>query len=155
MIRVEGQLIPSETVTQLDKLMMFDLLYSFLYGKRERISEFKHTMELDFGYIHTDGTSYRGNAYMYMDHMGIAVRRIPEKIANLIELGIPTSIGKILQSKQGLFLVTGPTGSGKSTTLASMIEAINEVRTEHIVTIEDPVEYIFQSKKSIISQREI
>ena len=90
-----------------------------------------------------------------MGKIGIAIRRIPEEIANLLELGLPKSIGKVLQAKQGLFLVTGPTGSGKSTTMASMLNAINEVRSEHIITIEDPVEYIFKNKKSIISQREI
>jgi twitching motility protein PilT len=138
-----------------NKIAMFDFLYNFLYGKKERISAFKNNMELDFGYVHTDNTSYRCNAYMYMGKIGIAVRRIPENIQNLLELGLPKSIGKVLQAKQGLFLVTGPTGSGKSTTMASMLDAINEVRSEHIITIEDPVEYIFKNKKSIISQREI
>lgn len=134
---------------------MFDFLYTLLYKKKEKISAFKHDMEADFGFIYEDKTSYRGNAYMYMGKIGIALRRIPENIKNLVELGIPKSIGKALRAKQGLFLVTGPTGSGKSTTMASMLDAINEFRTEHIITIEDPVEYLFKNKKSIISQREV
>jgi twitching motility protein PilT len=155
MLRIEGNLVPSDIGIQPDKIAMFDFLYNFLYRKKERISVFKNNMELDFGYVHTEGTSYRGNAYMYMNKIGIALRRISDMMPNLLELGIPKSIGKVLQAKQGLFLVTGPTGSGKSTTMASMLDAINEVRSEHILTIEDPIEYIFHNKKSIISQREI
>lgn len=153
--RIEGGLIPSENQTKPDKIGMFDFLYTFLNKKKERISYFKNNMELDFSYVHKDGTSYRGNAYMYMNKIGIALRRISDKMPNLLELGIPKSVGKILQAKQWLFLVTGPTGSGKSTTMASMLDAINEVRSEHILTIEDPIEYIFHNKKSVISQREI
>ncbi len=154
-IRVHGDLIPSDTKVLPDKITMFDFLYTLLYGKKERISYYKRNMEIDFGYVHKDGASYRGNAYMYMGRMGIAIRKIPEEIKNLIELGLPKSLSKVLQAKQGLFLVTGPTGSGKSTTMASMIEAINEFRSEHVITIEDPIEYIFHNKKSIISQREV
>jgi twitching motility protein PilT len=154
-MRIQGDLLPSDTTLKPDKIAMFDFLYTFLNKKKERISYFKNNMELDFGYVHTDGTSYRGNAYMYMNKIGIALRRISDKMPNLLELGIPKSVGKVLQAKQGLFLVTGPTGSGKSTTMASMLDAINEVRSEHILTIEDPIEYIFHNKKSIISQREI
>lgn len=135
--------------------MMFDFLYTLLYGKKERISSYKRNMEIDFGYVDKSGSSYRGNAYMYMGHMAIALRKIPEQIKNLVELGLPKSLSKVLQAKQGLFLVTGPTGSGKSTTMASMIEAINEFRSEHVITIEDPIEYIFHNKKSLISQREV
>jgi Tfp pilus assembly ATPase PilU len=79
---------------------MFDFLYNFLYRKKERVSAFKNNMELDFGYVHKDGTSYRGNAYMYMNKIGIALRRISESMPNLLELGIPKSIGKVLQAKQ-------------------------------------------------------
>ena len=155
MLRIEWCLISSDIHSHPNRLEMFDFLYNFLNRKKERISSFKNNMELDFGYIHKDGTSYRGNAYMYMNKIGIALRRISDKMPNLIELWIPKSIGKVLQSKQGLFLVTWPTGSWKSTTMASMIDAINEVRGEHILTIEDPIEYVFHNKKSIISQREI
>ena len=154
-LRIEWVLTPSEIQVKPDKIAMFDFLYNFLYKKRERVSSFKNNMELDFGYVAKDGTSYRGNAYMYMNKIGIALRRISEDMPNLLELGIPKSVGKILQAKQWLFLITGPTGSGKSTTMASMLDAINEMRSEHILTIEDPIEYIFHNKKSIITQREI
>lgn len=155
MFRIEWKLVPSVTGVNPDKILMFDFLYTLLYKKKEKISAFKHNMEADFGFIYEEKTSYRGNAYMYMGKIGIALRRIPENIKNLVELGIPKSIGKALRAKQWLFLVTGPTGSGKSTTMASMLDAINEFRTEHIITIEDPVEYLFKNKKSIISQREV
>ena len=155
MFRVEWKLIPSASGVLPGKILMFDFLYNLFYKKKEKISAFKNTMEADFWYICEDQTSYRGNVFMYMGKIGIALRRIPDTIKNMIELGIPTTIGKALRSKQWLFLVTGPTGSGKSTTMASMIDAINEFRTDHILTIEDPIEYIFENKKSIISQREV
>ncbi len=79
---------------------MFDFLYTLLYKKKEKISAFKHNMEADFGFIYEEKTSYRGNAYMYMGKIGIALRRIPENIKNLVELGIPKSIGKALRAKQ-------------------------------------------------------
>lgn len=85
-IRVHGDLIPSDTKVVPDKITMFDFLYTLLYGKKERISYYKRNMEIDFGYVHHDGSSYRGNAYMYMGRMGIAIRKIPEEIKNLIEL---------------------------------------------------------------------
>jgi len=154
-LRVQWKLTPSDIESHPDRIAMFDFLYTFLNKKKERISSFKNNMELDFGYIHKDGTSYRWNAYMYMNKIGIALRRISEKIPNLLELWLPKSLGKVLQAKQWLFLVTWPTWSWKSTTMASMLDAINEVRSEHILTIEDPIEYIFANKKSIVSQREI
>lgn len=90
-----------------------------------------------------------------MGKISIALRKIGNRVKTLMELGVPRSISRILQAKQGLFLVTGPTGSGKSTTMASMLETINDTRLEHIITIEDPIEYIFQNKKSVFSQREV
>ncbi len=155
MFRVEWELVPSSSGILPGKILMFDFLYTLLYGKKEKISMFKKTMEADFWFIYEDNTSYRGNAYMYMTKIGITLRRIPDTIKNLIELGIPTSIKKALRAKQWIFLITGPTGCGKSTTMASMLDAINEFRAEHILTIEDPIEYIFKNKKSIISQREV
>jgi twitching motility protein PilT len=155
MFRVEWKLVPSASGVFPGKILMFDFLYNLFYKKKEKISSFKHTMEADFWFICEDQTSYRGNAFMYMWKIGIVLRRIPDTIKNMIELGIPTSISKALLAKQWLFLVTGPTGSGKSTTMASMLDAINEFRTDHILTIEDPIEYIFKNKKSIISQREV
>lgn len=154
-IRVEWTLIDSTVDVHPDKIMMFDALYTLMYGKKERISYFKHNLEIDFGYVHSDGHSYRWNAYMYSGKMAIAIRKIPEIIKNLVELWLPKSLSKVLQAKQWLFLITWPTGSGKSTSMASMVDAINEFRTEHIITIEDPIEYLFHNKHSRISQREV
>ncbi len=155
MLRIEGKLVKSDDGTLPNKIVMFDLLYTLLNRKKERISYFKHNLEIDFGYIHKDGTSYRWNAYMYMGKIAVALRKISDTIQNLIELGMPKSLKKVLQAKQWLFLVTWPTGNGKSTTMASMLEAINEFRNEHIITIEDPIEFIFKNKQSLFSQREI
>lgn len=134
---------------------MLEVLSELLYKKKERIEFFEKNLEIDFGYIHSDGSSYRGNAYIYLGRVAIALRRISENVKNLGELGIPKSIKKVLQAKQGLFLVTGPTGSGKSTSMASILETINETRSSHILTIEDPIEYVFKNKKSIFAQREV
>lgn len=100
LFRSEGKMIPSIMEDTPDRITMFDFLYTMVYGKKEKISGFKHNMEMDFGYIHTDGCSYRGNTYMYMGRIGIALRKIPSSIKNLVELGIPKSLGKILQAKQ-------------------------------------------------------
>lgn len=134
---------------------MVEILNELLYKKRERLAYFEKNLEIDFGYIHHDGSSYRGNAYVYLGKIAIALRRISESVKSLAELGIPKSIKKVLQAKQGLFLITGPTGSGKSTSMASILETINESRSDHILTIEDPIEYIFKNKKSIFAQREV
>lgn len=99
-LRVEGELLKSTLDVRPDKITMFDFLYTLLYKKKERISYFKHNLEIDFGYVHKDGSSYRGNAYMYMGKMALALRRIPEVIKNLVELGVPKSMSKVLQSKQ-------------------------------------------------------
>lgn len=155
MLRIEGGLVPSESAIHPNRILMFDFLYDLLYNRqRERISEFKHSLELDFWTVRW-GISYRGNVYMYMGKISIALRKIGNKVKTLMELGVPRSIARVLQAKQWLFLVTGPTGSGKSTTMASMLETINATRSEHVITIEDPIEYIFENKKSIFSQREV
>jgi twitching motility protein PilT len=98
---------------------------------------------------------FRGNAFFELGKISIALRLIPKKIRSLEELKLPPILDTFVNKQQGFFLVVGPTGQGKSTTLATLIEMINERRFEHIITIEDPVEYVFESKKSIVDQREI
>jgi twitching motility protein PilT len=120
--------------------------------KKEMFLEKK---EVDFAYDHNGQSRFRGNAYFQLGKISIALRLIPKKIKTLEELKLPPSLENFVNKQQGFFLVVGPTGQGKSTTLATMIEMINQQRLEHIITIEDPIEYIFESKKAIIDQREV
>ncbi|MCA9356511.1 PilT/PilU family type 4a pilus ATPase, partial [Candidatus Nomurabacteria bacterium] len=110
--------------------------------------------EADFSYSYKEKTRLRGNAFVHKAAIGIALRLIPE-VKDMQELNLPPVIAEFARKKQGFFLVVGPVGQGKSTTMASMVNLINEERSEHIVTIEDPIEYIFEPKRSIIDQREV
>ena len=152
-IRVSSDLIPlvQEHVLTADDTEAF---IDSLLGEKEK-QEFFSEQEMDFSYEFTDGTRFRGNAFFQKDGIGIALRVIPSEIKTSTELNLPPIIDSFARKKQGFFLVVGPVGQGKSTTLASMIQLINSERSEHIVTIEDPIEYIFTSDKSIIDQREV
>ncbi len=119
---------------------------------RERLLRDK---DLDFAYSLPDGTRFRGNAFFQKGHLGAALRLIPAKIKKLDELNLPPILRDFAFKEQGFFLTVGPVGQGKSTTLAAMVELINHERAEHIITIEDPIEYLFTEDKSIIDQREV
>jgi len=151
-IRVAGTLIPLVKFEPMTRPEIKAILDSLLDQKKKEI--FIDKREADFSYEHKD-LRFRGNAFFQLGRIGIALRYIPKQIKGFAELNLPTILETFAGKKQGLFLVVGPTGSGKSTTLAAMIEHINETRLEHVITIEDPVEYIFESKKSIIDQREV
>jgi twitching motility protein PilT len=110
--------------------------------------------QADFSYTLTDAR-FRGNVFYRQSSLSIALRLIPKKILTMAELGLPPILEEFTRKRQGFFLVVGPIGQGKTTTLASMIEVINQTRTEHILTIEDPIEFMYDSKKSIIDQREV
>jgi twitching motility protein PilT len=111
--------------------------------------------ELDFSISLGNKSRFRVNAFYQKGYPSVALRVIPMTIPSIAELNLPSIVAKLCELKQGLVLVTGPTGQGKSTTLASMLDMINETRPEHIVTIEDPIEYIFTNKKSLVEQREM
>ncbi len=117
--------------------------------------EFESKRDLDFAYAVPDLARFRGN--LLMQHKGIAAvfRMIPSKILSADELDLPDGVRRLTMLKKGLVLVTGPTGSGKSTTLAAMIDLINSTRMEHILTLEDPLEFIHENKKSLLNQRQI
>lgn len=124
-------------------------------GWENGFDKFKTHMDLDVSYQYEDGNRYRVNCYMDTNGYSIAMRLIPEKIPNLEELGLWEQIKEMCNKSKWLILVTWPTGSGKSTNLAAMIDYINVNHNKHIITIEDPVEFSFKSKKSLINQREI
>ena len=152
-IRVSGSLIP---LLQRPKYTADDtlgLLTALLPTEKKKL--FLETQEVDFSYSYKDRVRFRGNAFFQQGTISIALRLIPKNIKTFAELGLPPILETFCQMQQGFFLVVGPVGQGKSTTLASMIELINQTRTEHIVTIEDPIEYTFESKNSIINQREV
>lgn len=118
--------------------------------------KFMKEKEVDFSYSPLGlETRFRGNAYVQQGLVCISLRLIPKVVRTLEELGLPAILETFANRKQGFFLVVGPVGQGKSTTLAAMIELINNNRSEHIITIEDPIEYIYTQKKSIIDQREV
>ena len=121
----------------------------------EQEKEFLTNKELDFSYQLEDGNRFRCNAFVQRGATGIAMRLIPNEIRTVADLGLPQTLETFARRSQGFFLVVGPVGQGKTTTLASLLELINQERAEHIVTIEDPIEYIFEPKRSLVDQREV
>ncbi|MDP1719853.1 MAG: type IV pilus twitching motility protein PilT [Candidatus Nanopelagicaceae bacterium] len=116
---------------------------------------FESDLELDFAYTISSKARFRVNIYQQRGSIGGAFRVIPTELKELKELGVPESVGSFAQLPRGLVLVTGPTGSGKSTTLASLIDLVNSTRADHIVTVEDPIEFLHSHKSSIVNQREV
>ena len=125
-----------------------------LLGKKA-FEKLENDMELDGSYEHNSGQRYRVNCYIDTQGYALAMRLIPSKIPSLQELGFGEQIEDLCKKSKGLILVTGPTGSGKSTNLAAIVDYINTHSSRHIITIEDPVEFAFKSKKSLIHQREV
>lgn len=152
-LRVAGQLTAIEGTPKLTPEQV-KMLVEPLMTKEQQDYVALHK-ELDFGYQFASEGRFRVNVYHAQGALAAALRLIPKTIKSTEELGLPDILHQFANYKQGLVLVTGPTGEGKSTTLAAVIEEINQQRAEHILTIEDPVEFIFESKKSIISQREM
>ncbi|MHC4390765.1 MAG: type IV pilus twitching motility protein PilT [Planctomycetota bacterium] len=150
--RVHGAL-EAVSSTPLANAECEELLYEILDPRRKQI--FLDTMDVDFAYELKDVSRFRCNYLRQQHGVGAVFRTIPTKIRTLEELGVPETCYRFTEIKSGLVLVTGPTGSGKSTTLAAIINHINLNYRRHIVTIEDPIEYTHQSKMSIITQREV
>ena len=151
--RISGSLVPlmnlsvltaDDTMGMLSEIISPDFKARFLQNK-----------EIDFSYEFYDKGRFRGSAFYQKNAVGIALRAIPTQVRTISELNLPPILEMFTRKKQGFFLVVGPVGQGKSTTLASMVELINRERAEHIVTIEDPIEYLFNSQKAIIDQREV
>lgn len=152
MVRVDGRLypLPFEPLNPRD---IQRLVYDVLTG--EQIQKFEKTKELDFSYGVKDVGRFRFNVYRQRGSVGCAMRAIPSAIPSLEQLRLPAILRELTRRHSGLILVTGPTGSGKSTTIASMIDVINSERNCHIMTIEDPIEYLHTHKNSMINQREL
>lgn len=152
-LRIRGELIPVQTKT----FTISDLkdIVKILVADQDIDKHFSSKTELDGAFAIPDLCRLRYNIYSYFGNLGIVLRVINTRVPNLAELDMPRTLGRVALQKRGLILVTGATGSGKSTTLAAMIDHINENRSSHIVTIEDPIEYMHSQKKSRISQREV
>ncbi len=151
--RVASFLLPLSNEAVIDKETIEGIL-DMVLNKRQK-QKFEEERQVDFSYDYDQHARFRGNAFVRLGKLSIAFRFIPKEIPSIESLNLPPIVETFANKKQGFFLVVGPTGQGKSTTLASLIENINNHRLEHIVTIEDPVEYIFESKKAIIDQREV
>lgn len=153
MVRVAGSLISlakmpvvsNEDVEGFGRVLMGE----------NRFEAFMKKQEMDFSYAHKGGIRFRGNGFYQKGNMALALRHIPNDIKTLDELGLPPILESFTARPQGFFLCVGPVGQGKSTTLAALIEIINQTRSDHIVTIEDPIEYVFSPNQCLIEQREV
>jgi twitching motility protein PilT len=134
-----------------------DQLRAMLYEitSEDKIKVFEETGDVDFGYEIPGLARYRANYFMQKNGMGAVFREIPSRISTVQELGLPAVVAKLASLPRGLVLVTGPTGSGKSTTLAAIIDQANQKRKDHIITIEDPIEFVHKSQGCVINQREV
>ena len=152
-MRIHGELEPQKDYEVLDADATEQLITQIITDEQRK--ELDETLELDCSHSIPGVSRFRVNVFWRNGGMGAAIRTIPHKIPTMEELALPPVIRKFTQLKNGLVLVTGPTGSGKSTTLAAMMDAINKSRKDHIMTIEDPIEFVYDHIKSIINQREL
>jgi twitching motility protein PilT len=152
-IRVDGELLPQVEHKRLMQEDTVTMAFSIMNARQKQ--RFKEDLDIDLAYSVPGLGRFRCNVFQQRGSVGLVLRVIPAGIQNLRELMLPPVLEKICETRRGLILCTGTTGSGKSTTLASMIDHINRRRTEHIVTIEDPIEFLHRDKKSIVNQREV
>ncbi len=152
-LRIDGKLLTMEGVPELGSVETKSLCYSILTDAQKHSFEENNELDLSFG---LKGLSrFRANIFVQRGAVAGAFRVVPFEIKNFRQLGIPDIVADLAKKPSGLILVTGPTGSGKSTTLAAMIDRINSERTDHIITIEDPIEYLHRHKKCLVNQREV
>jgi len=152
MLRIDGKLTPLN-LPKLTKEDVTELCYSVLTEKQK--AKLEDDLELDFSFEIPKVARFRANYYYEREHLAGAFRIIPERPLSLDELNAPAVFKKLVRHEKGLILVTGPTGSGKSTTLAAMIKEINDNFRKHVITIEDPIEFVHEHNKCLISQREV
>ena len=152
-LRIDGNLLPLQKESILTPDIVQELVLSLLTPDQK--DKFLKQKEIDFAYSYEDKARFRINVFNQRGFAAAALRLIPAQIKTLEELGLPPVLHDFTRMSQGFVLIVGPAGHGKSTTLASLIDEINHNRDEHVITIEDPIEYIFSQDKSIISQREV
>ncbi|HTW97046.1 MAG TPA: PilT/PilU family type 4a pilus ATPase, partial [Candidatus Methylomirabilis sp.] len=151
-LRIEGNLVPLSKFPQLVKKELQEMILSILTPRQKELLE--QNRDLDFSYA-IDDTRFRVNAHYEKECMGLAARIITNKLPTMDSVGMPNVVIELLHKNKGLVLVTGPTGCGKSTTLAAMINYVNENFSRKIITLEDPIEFLFKPDKCIIMQREL
>ncbi len=152
-IRIDGELVPLTDQPRISAEDMLNMTFSMMSNRQKQ--KFKENAELDMAYGVAGLGRFRVNVFQQRGNVGVVLRVIPTKIRSLDELYLPRIIENICDEQRGLVLVTGVTGSGKSTTLAAMIDRINSTRPEHIITIEDPIEFLHRDKKGFVNQREV
>src|SRR6202049_2891219 len=152
-LRIDGVLHPLGDVPRVTPEEMLSMAFSMMTNRQKQ--KFKETAELDMAYGVAGLGRFRVNVFHQRGNVGMVLRVIPTKIRTAEELNLPRVIDKICEEQRGLVLVTGTTGSGKSTTLASMVDRINTTRADHCITIEDPIEFLHRDKRSFINQREV
>ncbi|MDQ3986848.1 MAG: type IV pilus twitching motility protein PilT [Actinomycetota bacterium] len=153
MVRVYGDLKPLKGYRKLQAKDLQELIYAILTQKQREI--FEQKLELDISYSLPGKARFRVNIFQQRDALGAVMRLIPFEIKGADDLGLPPASTEFAQLRRGLVLVTGITGSGKSTTLASLIDIVNRERAEHIMTVEDPIEFLHRHKKAVVNQREV
>lgn len=152
-VRINGKISKIETLPTITKENIDEFLKEIC--SEDRLKELKEKKQIDLSYSIPDKGRFRINIFSQRNNISIAIRIINSEIPKMSDLGLPPILKSLIKNKNGLILVTGPTGSGKTTTLTSMINEINETEQCHILTIEDPIEFLHKNKKSIINQREI
>jgi twitching motility protein PilT len=153
MFRVNGQLLPLRDARRLTPEDIARAALSMMTPHQQQV--FKERMDCDFAYGLPGVGRFRVNVFQQRGAVGMVLRVIPYKVQTIESLMLPAAVGRLANERRGLILVTGTTGSGKSTTLAAIIEYINTHRTEHIITIEDPIEFLIRDRKSLVNQREL
>ena len=152
-IRVDGRLTPLLDAKRLMQEDTISMAFAIMSGRQKQ--KFKDNLEIDFAYSVPGFGRFRCNVFQQRGAVGLVLRVIPAKILTVRDLMLPPVLETVAEERRGLILVTGTTGSGKSTTLAAMLDYINSSRTEHIMTIEDPIEFLHRDKKSLVNQREV
>ncbi|NUM87997.1 MAG: PilT/PilU family type 4a pilus ATPase [Bdellovibrionales bacterium] len=150
--RINGRLVPTK-LPPLSQQEVTDLVYSTMTDRQK--AEFEEKLEIDYGFAMPGVARFRSNVFMQKGSVALAVRRVPMDIPAIDTLGLPPVLKDLALKQRGLVLITGSTGSGKSTTLSSFVDYINRNRRAHIITIEDPIEYVHEDKMSTVSQREV
>ncbi len=152
-LRIDGELVPLNEFSRVTPEQMLNMAFSMMSNRQKQ--KFKESAELDLAYGVAGLGRFRVNIFQQRGNVGLVLRVIPTKIRTLEELYLPKVISRVCEERRGMVLVTGTTGSGKSTTLAAMVDRINSQRADHIITIEDPIEFLHRDKKGFVNQREV